>query len=87
MHLDDTNLFRNEMSLRGAGQSEGRSWRPLGTAPTDGRDVMVWVRWKNASPSATVAYADRKHWRRAANGRPIAPEAIVGWQPLLPAGE
>ena len=57
-------------------------WQRIATAPKDGREILVWVRWRNAPASEAIVRFDNREWLRSGNGRPIAKEALVFWMPL-----
>jgi hypothetical protein len=67
------------------GDHERHTWKPIDTAPSDGTTILAWVRWQNASASACIVAFTNKRWRRVANGREIAGEALTYWRPV-PSG-
>lgn len=93
MHLPGTELYGLDplADMRAARWLEGRSpggdraertWRSIDTAPRDGTAILAWVRWQNASPSACIVAFTKKRWRRVANSREIAAEALRHWLPV-----
>ena len=96
MYSPGTQLSRLDplADIRAARWLEGRipggdhikqTWKPIDTAPRDGTAILAWVRWQNASASACIVAFTNKRWRRVANGREIAGEALTCWGPV-PSG-
>ncbi len=80
--LADSRIARILERAAAAERAGEEGWKPFETAPRDGRQILVWVKWLNAAPSPAIVHFDGRAWVRQSVSRAIEPSALTHWLPL-----